>query len=46
MAAEKNKKKIKKKKFKKEEEQKKGLTGTLQQLMPITAGGFNHPVRA
>ena len=36
----------KKKKIKKEEEQKKGLTGTLQQLMPITAGGLKHPVRA
>ena len=35
-----------KKKLKKRKNKRRGLTGTLQQLMPITAGGFNHPACA
>ena len=46
MAGEKNKNIIKKKKLKKRKNERRGLTGTLQQLMPTTAGGFNDPVYA
>ena len=41
MAGEKNKIKLKKRKNK-----RRGLTGTPEQLMPTTAGGFNYPVCA
>ena len=46
MAGEKIKNIIKKKKLKNRKNKRRGLTGTLQQLMPIRAGGFNHPVCA
>ena len=36
----------KKKKLKNRKNKRRGLTGTLQQLMPIRAGGFNLPVCA
>ena len=45
MVKEKNKNIIKKKN-KKRKSERRGLTGTPQQLMPITAGGFNYPVYA
>ena len=45
MAGEKSKIIIKKN-LKKRKNKRRGLTGTLQQLMPTTARGFNHPVYA
>ena len=43
---EREKQKHHKKKIKKRKSERRGLTGTPQQLMPITAGGFNYPVYA